>query len=199
MDIILRAIEIEQDMFCSVLEGFIQSTLSKASSELWVYRLLCPLKLIHCLSHKCFFHWPWHLTGPSFNSVTFHHPAGSTWSSYLSRPACANPTALHRSRQPTWHPSNKCNPSNVTLFTNQGTLMTTEGKGLQSTMLGPLLEMNCKHFTYQRHGGLLGVSTESILEHKVPSIPPQNYLVASTIQPKRKNIPVEIGSISWLR
>lgn len=56
-------------------------------SELWVYRLLCPLKLIHCLSHKCFFHLPWHLTGPSFNSVTFHHPAGSTWSSYLSRPA----------------------------------------------------------------------------------------------------------------
>lgn len=52
---------------------------SKASSELWVYHLLCPLKLIHCLSHKCFFHLPWHLTGPSFNSVTFHHPAGSTW------------------------------------------------------------------------------------------------------------------------
>lgn len=87
MDIILRAIEIEQDMFCSVLEGFIPSTSSKASSKLWVYHLLCPLKLIHCLSHKCFFHLSWHLTGPSFNSVTFHHPAGSTWSSYLSRPA----------------------------------------------------------------------------------------------------------------
>lgn len=52
MDIILRAIEIEKDVFCSVLEGFIPSTSSKASSKLWVYRLLCPLKLILCLSHN---------------------------------------------------------------------------------------------------------------------------------------------------
>lgn len=118
---------------------------------------------------------------------------GTTWI-----PSECQPTALHRSRQPTWHPSNKCNPSNVTFFTNQGTRMTTEGKGLQSTMLGPLLEMICKHFSYQRQCGLLGVRTESILEHKVPSIPPQNDLVASTIQPKPKTYPSKLDQyLGW--
>ena len=160
MDIILRAIEIEKDVFCSVLEGFIPSTSSKASSKLWVYRLLCPLKLILCLSHKCFFHLPWHLMGPSFNSVTFHHPAGSTWSSYLSRPAWVQlESHLNANRlpsteavnQPDIRP-NKCNPSNVTLFTNQGDTHDHWGWRPPVSNVGPLLEMNCKHFSYQRHG-----------------------------------------------